>query len=64
MSTTQPSERHMDRDPSENTIDSEDRSAPATGASDYGESGAARARAAAKKDTEQKTRAPQTPPSP
>lgn len=54
----------MDRDPSENMIDSEDRSAPSTGQSDYGESGAERARAADKKDPEQKSRAPQTPPSP
>jgi hypothetical protein len=54
----------MDRDPSENVIDGEDRSAPSTGASDYGESGAARARAAEKKDPDQKTRAPQSQPSP
>ena len=54
----------MDRDPSENIVDAEDRSAPATGQSDYGESGAARARAADKKDPERKTRAPQTQPSP
>jgi hypothetical protein len=54
----------MDRDPSENVIDSEDRSGPATGASDDGESGAARARAAAKKEPDPKTRARQTPPSP
>ena len=54
----------MDRDPSENLIDSEDRPTASTGESDTGESGAARARVAEKKDPEQKTRAPQAPPSP
>jgi hypothetical protein len=54
----------MDRDPSENVIDSQDRATPSTGASDYGESGAERARAAEDKEPDRKTRAPQNPPSP
>jgi len=36
----------MDRDPSENTIDPEERKTPSTGESDTGESGDARAREA------------------
>ena len=36
----------MDRDPSENLVDAEDRATPSTGNSDYGESGAKRARKA------------------
>jgi hypothetical protein len=40
----------MDRDPSENVVDSEDRTTPTTGNSDYGESGAARARKAKRDD--------------
>ena len=40
----------MDRDPSENVVDAEDRTTPSTGNSDYGESGAKRARKAAGED--------------
>lgn len=40
----------MDRDPSENIIDPEDRSGPSTGSSDTGESGQQRAREEEKED--------------
>ena len=53
----------MDRDPSANVTDAEDRSGPTTGASDYGESGAERAREAGEREPERKVRAPRTPPS-
>ena len=41
----------MDRDPSENVVDAEDRATPPTGNSDYGESGAKRARKAESQGT-------------
>ena len=42
----------MDRDPSENTIDPEERKTPSTGQTDYGESGDARAREAKRRGDE------------
>lgn len=41
----------MDRDPSENRIDSEDRTTPSTGQSTFGESGGQRARDAAERES-------------
>ncbi|MET0251629.1 MAG: hypothetical protein ABW203_05565 [Novosphingobium sp.] len=42
----------MDRDPSENVVDAEDRSTPTTGQSPYGEAGSERAREAEKRNRE------------
>jgi len=51
----------MDRDPSENIIDPEERVTPSTGESDYGESGEARRRKAERRgdDLDQGTLPPQ-----
>ena len=57
-------EAKMDRDPRANVTDAEDHSGTTTGASDYGESGAQRAREAKEREPERKVRAPQTPPPP
>jgi len=42
----------MDRDPSANVVDAEDRTTPTTGESPFGESGAKRAREAKERDPE------------
>jgi hypothetical protein len=54
----------MDRDPRENMIDSEDDSTPTDGRSDFGESGAERARTAEDRNDEQKPEQPQIAPPP
>ncbi len=44
----------MDRDPSANVVDNEDRTTPSTGESDFGDAGDERARRAAEKDSRER----------